>query len=197
MNKDLRDRLVLPLAVPVVILLLFVGTAFGLSRAMMTVPDLIAMIAALVIGAAVVAFIALRGREREDAARGGLVLTGAVVAVAVVGGVYGAVAGPRESLAALAEEAEAEGEGLFVAIDTDYAEAPTELEAGAQLLTLQNDGGLRHSVSIDELGGQLILAPGGSTVEETIELEPGTYVYYCDIANHRERGMEGELTVTG
>ena len=44
-------------------------------------------------------------------------------------------------------------------------------------------------------GFQLEVSGDGSTDAKKIELEPGKYVFYCDIIGHRAQGMEGTLTV--
>ncbi len=35
----------------------------------------------------------------------------------------------------------------------------------------------------------------GSSGTLTVDLKPGTYEFYCPVANHKEMGMEGEITV--
>jgi uncharacterized cupredoxin-like copper-binding protein len=35
----------------------------------------------------------------------------------------------------------------------------------------------------------------GATDSATLNLNPGSYVFYCSIDGHRARGMEGTLTV--
>ena len=90
------------------------------------------------------------------------------------------------------------GGAEFVAADIEYRQAPTELPAGPVSATLVNEGSIEHNVVIEELDNQKILdAPPGETVTAEVELEPGEYTYFCDVAGHRAAGMEGTLTVTG
>ena len=44
-------------------------------------------------------------------------------------------------------------------------------------------------------GFQLEVAGDGDTDAKKVDLKPGKYVFYCDIQNHRQQGMEGTLTV--
>jgi plastocyanin len=84
----------------------------------------------------------------------------------------------------------------FVAVDIAYDQAPTELTAGTVSATLTNEGAIEHNVVIEELDDQKILdAPAGQSDSGEVELQPGEYTYFCDVAGHREAGMEGTLTV--
>lgn len=90
------------------------------------------------------------------------------------------------------------GAGLtFVAVDIAYEEPQKEVAAGTISMELINEGSIIHNVVIEELDDRNVLeAEGGETDSAEVELEPGTYTYYCDIAGHRAAGMEGTLTVT-
>jgi uncharacterized cupredoxin-like copper-binding protein len=80
-------------------------------------------------------------------------------------------------------------------------DAPTETRAGQVQFVVTNEGTEAHSLVVDS-GGTTVaeldapLDPGDSTVL-TVELGPGDYVLYCPLADgeHREKGMETELTV--
>lgn len=80
-------------------------------------------------------------------------------------------------------------------------DAPTETRAGQVQFVVTNEGTEAHSLVVDS-GGTTVaeldepLAPGDSTVL-TVVLGPGDYVLYCPLGDgeHREKGMETELTV--
>ena len=87
--------------------------------------------------------------------------------------------------------------GLEVEAGDLYFE-PEQLtaEAGEIEFTLVNVGGTEHDLVIEEAGDTVVAhAEGGETATGTIELEPGTYTYYCSIPGHRQ-AMEGTLEVS-
>jgi plastocyanin len=70
--------------------------------------------------------------------------------------------------------------------------------AGSATIDFNNPSDLSHDVVVSDESGEVIgktdLVSGG-TATTTVELQPGTYTYYCDVPGHREGGMEGTLTV--
>jgi plastocyanin len=77
---------------------------------------------------------------------------------------------------------------------------PKELVAkpGRVTFLLKNVGERRHNMVV-EVAGQPVKSldvSAGTTGSLEVTLPaPGTYAVYCDLQNHRERGMEGTLTV--
>jgi plastocyanin len=71
-------------------------------------------------------------------------------------------------------------------------------KAGKVTIELVNPTMLTHDVLIESANGKEVAKTGliyDGTYTMNIELEPGTYTYYCSIPGHREAGMEGTLTV--
>jgi plastocyanin len=70
--------------------------------------------------------------------------------------------------------------------------------AGAVTINFDNAASITHDVVVEDQQGNEIgktdLVSDGST-STTVELQPGTYTYFCDVPGHREGGMEGMLTV--
>lgn len=62
---------------------------------------------------------------------------------------------------------------------------------------IRNDGKLDHEFESDEAGIEEVLIPSGRTRRATwtAPKQPGRYPVYCDIAGHREAGMELVLVV--
>lgn len=83
---------------------------------------------------------------------------------------------------------------------TDLAYTTTEAEAAAGKVTINftNVQAIPHDVDIEDEGGESVgktgLVSEGSAAAE-VDLEPGTYTFFCSVPGHREAGMEGTLTV--
>ena len=74
------------------------------------------------------------------------------------------------------------------------------VKSGEVTFNMKNDGQVTHSLEIEdvtpghdqELEGDV--SPGQSGTFKA-NLAPGKYEYYCPVDNHKEMGMEGEITV--
>ena len=78
----------------------------------------------------------------------------------------------------------------------DQSELSTK--AGTVTVNFDNPAALSHDVVIEDESGNEVGKTdlvSESSAETTVDLEPGTYTYFCDVAGHREGGMEGTLTV--
>lgn len=69
-----------------------------------------------------------------------------------------------------------------------------EAEAGCVEITYENDGSIAHTLLIKGRSGFKLSV--GDTDTGTIELEPGSYTLFCDVAGHEAAGMKADLTVS-
>ena len=82
----------------------------------------------------------------------------------------------------------------------DYAldvEQARVRRAGRISFEATNDGTVRHALAVDAPTGRIstdALRPG-QRAAFSVRLPPGTYKWYCPIADHEERGMVGRLRV--
>jgi plastocyanin len=100
-------------------------------------------------------------------------------------------------------EAESGGSGGALAIEAassglEFSSDTATAEAGTVTVDFNNPQSLGHDVAIEDSGGETlgeteVVTEGESST--TVELEPGTYTFYCTVPGHREAGMEGTLTV--
>lgn len=69
-----------------------------------------------------------------------------------------------------------------------------EADAGCVEITYTNEGSVAHTLLIKGKSGFKLSV--GDTDTGTIELTPGDYTLFCDIAGHEAAGMTADLTIT-
>jgi plastocyanin len=71
-------------------------------------------------------------------------------------------------------------------------------KAGSVTIDFDNKQSLQHDVAVADSSGKVLgqtdLVSSG-TANATVNLQPGTYTFYCTVPGHREAGMQGTLTV--
>jgi plastocyanin len=102
-------------------------------------------------------------------------------------------------------EAEGGSAGSASALDIEtassglaYSSKSATAKAGKVTVDFTNGQPIPHDVAIESADGEVIgqtetTAEGSDSTE--VELEPGTYTFFCTVPGHREAGMEGTLTV--
>jgi uncharacterized cupredoxin-like copper-binding protein len=141
------------------------------------------------------------GRRRLAA----LLATGALVAIPLAGcggGDDGSDSTESESGSTASSTAAATGPGGTVDLSaTDFKFTPSDptVKSGAVSFVLKNDGQAPHSLEIEDVNGEDKelegdVAPGQSGTLK-VDLQPGTYEFYCPVDGHRDQGMTGEITV--
>jgi plastocyanin len=97
------------------------------------------------------------------------------------------------------DEAAAPGGEVVEVSVSDFAIEPSSLalEPGSYTFRVVNDGGAVHALEVEGPTGEVEteeLEPGESA-DLAVDLEDGEYELYCPVGDHRDRGMEGTLTV--
>jgi plastocyanin len=95
------------------------------------------------------------------------------------------------------------GGGSTVQISADpsgalkFEETSVEATAGSVTIDFTNDSPLSHDVKIEVNGvnGEGTDTVTGGSTSATVDLEAGTYTFYCSVDGHRAAGMEGTLVV--
>jgi hypothetical protein len=87
---------------------------------------------------------------------------------------------------------------LAVGLTEYQISMPTSLSAGVHSFDVANNGESEHNLVFDGQGLEIELADDlnpGENQNIQVYLRPGTYAVYCPVGDHREEGMEIELTV--
>jgi plastocyanin len=140
---------------------------------------------------------------RRSAAAGPLAL--ALGLLAACGGSSGAsssAATTSSSSAAAGSSAGAAGQAQTLSVsEADFSIKldSGDLPAGDYTITVTNDGHATHDLVVEQDGSDVAksdaIGPGDSATF-TVTLQPGQYVFYCSIGNHRAMGMETNVTVS-
>jgi uncharacterized cupredoxin-like copper-binding protein len=87
----------------------------------------------------------------------------------------------------------------MTAADFKFDPSDPTVKSGQVTFNLKNDGQVPHSLEIEDVNGQDQEIEGdvqpGQSGTLTVNLPPGKYEFYCPVANHKEMGMEGDITV--
>lgn len=109
---------------------------------------------------------------------------------------------PSQAAPAAPATPAAEGDlQTLTAVEQDFSISLDEetLTAGEYEIEVRNEGGATHDLRIERDGEDIastaVIAPGASATL-AVTLEPGEYVLYCSVGNHRSRGMELSVTVS-
>ena len=104
-------------------------------------------------------------------------------------------------LLALAGVGLAHAQSAITMTSVEFAFQPSTVTVapGTVTFTLRNPGQFPHNVRIEGMTADVFAddLTTGQSATATITLAPGTYTFWCPVGNHRERGMEGTLTVAG
>ncbi|HKH42889.1 MAG TPA: plastocyanin/azurin family copper-binding protein [Solirubrobacterales bacterium] len=82
--------------------------------------------------------------------------------------------------------------------DLAFEQSEVNAKAGPVTIDFDNQQAVPHDVKVEDSGGEEL---GGtdlissSTANATVDLQPGSYTFFCSVPGHREAGMEGTLTV--
>jgi plastocyanin len=120
----------------------------------------------------------------------------------LVAALLAAGCGGDDNSSATTEETTATGEATTLQLAADPSGAlafdKTTLDAPAGMVTIEltNDSSVAHNVEVEGNGAEKRSDTiTGATTSVTLDLQPGSYEFYCAVPGHKQAGMEGTLTV--
>lgn len=114
---------------------------------------------------------------------------------------FAALVGVVLAAPACADRAAPAGPGLTVVSEfATYAESTYEHPAGLVEIRLTNDSEIAHTLLIEDADGvdqgvKLLVTSEEPEAVVQVDLEPGTYQFFCDIIGHRLAGMEATVVI--
>jgi plastocyanin len=203
--KEFRERVLMPLLVPLVALAVIVVVVLNISRILLALEERsgphTVVIIALIIAAAVLfcfTYASSRSEERSTSAMSLLSVAGILVVIAGFIG-YEAMAETQGEEAAKKKAAAgvAKPDITVEAFDIGFKVKDFKIGPGNVVIQEVNTGATAHTFILEGVssGRKLSVPSGGAKDQATFGLQPGTYTFYCDIPGHRQAGMEGKIEV--
>jgi plastocyanin len=204
--KEFRDRVLIPTLVPLGALAIIVVVVLNISRLLIALeersgPNTVVALAVIVSSAILFGFTYFSSRADEERSPASVSLMSLAGIVIVLAGFFGAESlheEEKEAAAKAAELAEQNKPDLVVeAFDIGFKEKELKIGPGKVRIQEVNTGATAHTFVLEGVSsGRKLSVPGnGSKDTAAFDLQPGTYTYFCDIAGHRQAGMEGKLIV--
>ena len=203
--KEFRDRVLIPTLVPVAALAIIVVVVLNISRVLLALeersgPNTVTALAVILSSGILFGFtyFSSRGQEKSTASVSLMSVAGIMV---ILAGFFAAEAiNETEQEEAAKKKAESETLKPDLTVDAfDIGFKEKELKIGPGKVTIEyvNGGAIAHTFVLEGVaGGKRLNTPsGGSKDIGQYDVAAGTYTYFCDIAGHRQGGMEGKLIV--
>ena len=192
MRDRTRDRVFLPIAMPIGILIVLAFALYGFSRILLSLPANAATAIALVVAIAILIVCGIAANRSVVRSAVLASVLGAVVGVAMLAGGVALIATAGTGEETGDHGGPPPGGGVtVVAQDLAFDTTEIRLVAGHETaLTFDNrDPGQQHNIAIfpseDELSDVLFrgdIITGPDTITYSIPaLEPGTYYFHCDV----------------
>lgn len=205
--KEFRDRVLIPLLVPLGAIAIIAVVVLNISRLLLALeeesgPETVTALAVILSSGILFGFTYFSSKSDETRSSSSLALMSVAGITVLIAGFFGAEfinENQEEERAHAAAEAEASKPDLTVhAIDINFKEKELKMAPGKIRIELVNEGAIAHTLVLEGVtSGRKLSTPGsGNHDSAAFEIaQPGTYTYFCDIAGHRQGGMEGKLVI--
>ncbi len=208
MNSDVRDRLVLPILIPIGLLVIIAALATGFGMLLLFNPMAVSLMIAVVLSLGIIIAATLTTAQRETEltkAKRGLIVFAATTPI-LIGALVATDIMPTTSEKVVQRECEfcvPEDAVRIVALNLEFEQRFIQLPAEGEvsILFINEDAGIPHNVALypeDDSGAPILSTPffQGATfngVDQEVytfqaPAQPGTFFYRCDV--HPQ--MQGE-----
>lgn len=124
----------------------------------------------------------------------GAVLAGLLLAACGGGDATGGETASSKEPASAGREVGSGHPVTISAFDLYFEPKEIKVPAGQVDVTYVNEGAIYHTLKVEGTDGfALEVTNHGERAQGAIDLEPGTYAFYCDLPGHRVAGMEAKV----